>query len=149
MCVRFDIVRKIKLCIPAGIAAAVPPLGPILGQYGLNTVQFCKDFNDATEGLTLFYGDGTEDILGGFILIVDIFIKDDRSYEFKFNKPPVSFLVKTLAGVSKGAPNTMVGTLRSEELLFLAQFKFPNMHLPSACKLVVGTARSIGVVVVA
>lgn len=136
---------KIKLFIPAGAAAATPPFGPILGQYGINTVQFCKDFNDATSGLNFFFNDACSDFLGGFILVVDIFIYEDRTYTYLLNKPPVSFLMRLLAGVKTGAPQIIAGNLTSSELLFMAQFKHPSMPLKSACRMLLGTARSIGI----
>lgn len=140
---------KIKLFIPAGAAAATPPFGPILGQYGINTVQFCKDFNEVTGGLSLFFNETIEDNFGGFVLVVDIYINEDRTYKYKLNKPPVSFMLRLLSGVKVGAPRTCAGTLRATELVHLAQFKLPEMLLPAACKMVLGTARSIGIRVIA
>lgn len=136
---------KIKLFIPAGAAAATPPFGPILGQYGINTVQFCKDFNEVTGGLNLFFSDLVSDNLGGFILVVDIYINEDRSYKYVLNKPPVSFLLRLLSGVKIGAPRVCAGTLTSKELVHLAQFKLSTTPLPAACKMLLGTARSIGI----
>lgn len=139
---------KIKLFIPAAAAAATPPFGPILGQYGINTVQFCKDFNDATAELTLFFNETCQDLFGGFVLVVDIYINEDRSYKYVLNKPPISFLMRLLAGVHVGAPQKVAGTLRKIDILFLAQFKYPEMPLPSACRVLLGTARSIGIKIV-
>lgn len=143
MCVQKNL--KITIFIPAGLAAATPPLGPILGQYGVNTVQFCKDFNDATGGLTLFFSDSVLDYFGGFLLSVDIYINEDRTYKYTINKPSASFLLRLLTSVQKGAPQTVAGVISLPELLFLAQFKFPNLELSSACKILLGTARSIGI----
>lgn len=145
MCVSTD--TKIKLFIPAGAAAPTPPFGPILGQYGINTVQFCKDFNEATGGLVLYFDDedGPFDLFGGFILSVNIAIKEDRTYSYTLSKPPVSFLLRTLTGVRVGAPTKIAGTISASELVFLAQFKMPDESLASACKILAGTARSIGV----
>ena len=139
---------KIKLFIPAGAAAATPPFGPILGQYGINTVQFCKDFNEVTGGLNLFFNDKISDSFGGFVLVVDIFINEDRTYRYVLNKPPVSFLLRLLAGVKVGAPQVCAGTISAKNLVFMAQFKLPNVELPAACNMLLGTARSIGVRVV-
>jgi len=136
---------KIKLFIPAGAAAATPPFGPILGQYGINTVQFCKDFNEVTSGLNLFFTGSINDNFGGFVLVVDIFINEDRTYRYIINKPPVSFLLCLLAGVRIGSPRTISGNITKEELCFIAQFKFPLLNLSSACHTVSGTARSIGI----
>lgn len=136
---------KIKLFIPAGAAAATPPFGPILGQYGINTVQFCKDFNEVTGGLSLFFNENIEDTFGGFILVVDIYINEDRTYRYKLNKPPVSFVLRLLSGVKVGSPRICAGTISVKEVLFLAQFKLPGVALPAACKMILGTARSIGI----
>lgn len=140
---------KIKLFIPAGAAAATPPFGPILGQYGINTVQFCKDFNEVTDGLNLFFSDTIVDQFGGFILVVDIFINEDRTYKYIINRPPVSFLLRLLTGVKIGSPRNVVGSITKQELCFIAQFKFPTLTLRSACRMVSGTARSIGIRVIA
>lgn len=136
---------KIKLFIPAGAAAATPPFGPILGQYGINTVQFCKDFNDVTGGLNLFFTASISDNLGGFVLVVDIYINEDRTYRYVLNKPPVSFMLRLIAGVKSGAPRLCVGTISSCELVLMAQFKLPKFPLPAATKMLLGSARSIGI----
>lgn len=142
-------VTKVRLFIPAGAAAATPPFGPILGQYGINTVQFCKDFNDTTDGLNLFFNDSIVDAFGGFILVVDIFINEDRTYRYLINKPPVSFLLRLLTGVKVGAPRIVAGTISIREIIYIAKFKFPSISLHSASSMVIGSARSIGVRVVA
>jgi len=139
---------KVRLFIPAGAAAATPPFGPILGQYGINTVQFCKDFNDVTDGLNLFFTDSIADIFNGFILIVDIYINEDRTYRYEIRKPPVSFLLRIITGVTLGAPRTVAGTITLKQLVYLASFKFPDVPLAAACNTVLGTARSIGIRVV-
>lgn len=138
-------ITKIKLFIPAGGAAATPPFGPILGQYGINTVQFCKDFNDVTAGLSLFFNDSIQDVYGGFILVVDIYINEDRTYKYILNKPPVSFMLRLLAEVKLGAPRICSGRITSSELVQMAQFKYPSKPLLSSCRAIIGTARSIGV----
>lgn len=136
---------KLKLFIPAAGAAATPPFGPILGQYGINTVQFCKDFNDATEPLTFFFNELVEDDFGGFVLCVDIFINEDRTYSYVINKPPVSFLLRLLTNTRLGAPRVVAGYILKSEILLLAQFKFPELGLKSACRTVLGICRSIGI----
>lgn len=141
-------VTKIKLFIPAAAAAATPPFGPILGQYGINTVQFCKEFNASTEGLTLFYTPYLEDDFGGFILSVDIIINEDRSYKYIINKPPVSFLLRLLTNTKVGAPRVIAGTLKRDELIFLSQFKFPSLSLRAGVSTILGVCRSIGIRVV-
>lgn len=139
---------KIKLFIPAGAAAATPPFGPILGQYGINTVQFCKEFNDLTDGLNLFFSDDINNVTGGFILVVDIFINEDRSYSFVVNKPSTSFLLRTLSDVKLGAPRSVAGVLTARELVRIAKFKFPQLPLCSAANMIKGSARSIGVKII-
>lgn len=141
-------VIKIKLFVPAGGATTTPPFGPILGQYGVNTVQFCKDFNEFTEGLSLFFDESIEDYFGGFLLSVDITINEDKTYNYVLNKPSTSFLLRLLTGVKVGSPQRVVGTLSIKELVLLSQFKFPSYKLLSACKMVAGTARSIGIRVI-
>jgi large subunit ribosomal protein L11 len=125
-------ITKIKLFIPAAAAAATPPFGPILGQYGINTVQFCKDFNDATEGLTLFFNSSLDDDFGGFVLSVDIFINEDRTYKYFINKPPASFLLRLLTNTKLGAPRTVAGVISRRELIWVAIFKFPSLPLKSS-----------------
>lgn len=120
---------KIKLFIPAAAAAATPPFGPILGQYGINTVQFCKDFNEATGGLTFFFKDDLLDEFGGFVLSVDIVINEDRTYKYFINKPPASFLLRMLTNTKLGAPRIVAGELTRKELILLAGFKFPHLSL--------------------
>lgn len=123
---------KIKLFIPAAAAAATPPFGPILGQYGINTVQFCKDFNDATEGLTLFFNSNLEDDFGGFVVSVDIVINEDRTYKYFINKPPTSFLLRLITNTKLGAPRTVAGVITRRELILLAAFKSPNLSIKSS-----------------
>jgi Ribosomal protein L11 len=140
-------VIKLKLFIPAGGASATPPLGPVLGQFGVNTVQFCNDFNNATSGLNLFFDEGDDD-LSTFILVVDVHIHEDRTFKFFINKPPVSFLLRMLTGVKVGAPQTVAGTISLSEFIYLTQFKFSSRSLPSSAKMLKGTARSIGIKIV-
>lgn len=141
-------VTKIKLFIPAASAAPTPPFGPILGQYGVNTVQFCKEYNEATAGLNLFFNESCQDLFGGFVLVVEIYVNEDRTYKYVLNKPPVSFLMRLLAGVRVGSPQIVAGVLSAEELVFMAQFKHTETVLSSACKMLLGTARSIGVKII-
>lgn len=136
---------KVKLFIPAGAAAVTPPIGPILGQYGINSVQFCKDFNELTGGLNLFFNESCPDLFNGFVLVVDIYIQEDRTYKYVLNKPPVSFLMRLLSGVKKGSPQSVVGVLSAAEIVYMAQFKYPDLELSSACRTLLGTARSIGI----
>lgn len=139
---------KIKLFIPAAAAAVLPPLGPVLGQYGVNTIQFCKDFNEATSGLTFFFDEELDDYTGvGFILVVDIFVYEDRTFKFNVKKPSTSFLLRFLTSVKVGNPQTSVALLPVNLLVQLAKFKFPHLPLHSACRMVAGTARSIGITI--
>lgn len=140
--------NKIKLYVPAGTAAVAPPFGPILGQYGVNTIQFCNEFNEATMDFDSFFATTPDDQDLGFVLAVEIYIYEDRSYKFVLGKPDTSFLLRLLANVSVGAPVFVVGTLPVKEMVLLAQFKFPALALPSACRMVKGTARSIGIKVI-
>jgi large subunit ribosomal protein L11 len=146
MCTTLKVV-KLKLFIPAGGLAATPPFGPILGQYGINTIQLCKEFNEITEGLNLFFNDLSVETTPEFLLSVDVFINEDKTYRYVINKPPVSFLLRLLTQVKRGAPQTVAGTISLKELIFLAQFKFPAMDLFLASKVLLGTARSIGITV--
>lgn len=138
---------KLKLFIPAGGLAATPPFGPILGQYGINTMQLCKDFNEVTDGLNLFFSDLNFDSSLEFILSVDIYINEDKTFSYIINKPPTSFLLRLLTGVKTGAPHVVAGSLSLRELILLAQFKFPQMNLRDACQILLGTARSIGIII--
>lgn len=139
---------KLKLFIPAGGASATPPLGPVLGQFGVNTVQFCNDFNAATSGLNLFFEEEDVEDSISFVLVVDVYIKEDRSFSFFINKPPVSFLLRMLTGVRVGAPQTVAGTISLQEFIYLTQFKFSSLPLSSSVKMLRGTARSIGIQVI-
>src|SRR5690348_16875059 len=99
---------KVRFFIPAGGAAATPPFGPILGQYGINTIQFCKDFNASTDGLLFFFEGNDKDIFTEFLLTVDIYIYEDRTYKYVIHKPSTSFLLRLLVGVKRGSPNLIV-----------------------------------------
>ena len=137
---------NIRVYIPAGEAAISPPLGPVLGQYGINTAMFCKDFNEVTSGFEMFFENSGENF-GGFFLFVIISVYDDRTYTYSIYKPSTSFLIRILANVAVGASNTHAGVLTIEDFVLLSKFKFPALKLRSACNLVFGVARSIGVVV--
>lgn len=138
----------ITLFLPAGGAAVAPPLGPVLGQYGVNTVQFCNEYNEATFNLNLFFDSQELENSGEFILVVKIFIKGDKTCSFEICKPSISFLLRTLTAVGKGMPTRVVGVLTLKDLVYLALFKFPNLPLRSACNLIKGSARSIGIKIV-
>src|SRR5690606_13648782 len=135
----------------AGEAKATPPLGPLLGQYGINTVQFCKEFNEATEGFIEFFNsdDLTEEpVVNSFELIVYIYIYDDRKFSFEICKPSTSFLLKLLARVDKGNPRACKYVLSYLDVLKIALFKYPKERLYSTSMMIKGTARAIGIRIV-
>ena len=128
----------IKLQIPGGKANPSPPIGPALGQHGVNIMDFCKAFNAQTQGQDT-------------IIPVVITVFDDRSFTFITKTPPVPVLIKQALKLDKGSstPNVeKVGTLTSEQIEGIAQKKMPDLNcynLESAVKSVEGTARSMGV----
>ena len=132
----------IKLYCPAGQANPAPPVGPALGQHGLNIMQFCKAFNDKTK-------DGA-----GLILPVVITAYEDRSFTFIIKSPPSSVLLKRACGIAKasGVPNKeKVGQVTKKEVEEIAKTKMNDLNatdLEAAAKIVEGTARSMGIEVV-
>ncbi|MBI3448501.1 MAG: 50S ribosomal protein L11 [Acidobacteria bacterium] len=132
----------IKLHIPGGKATPAPPVGPALGQHGLNIMDFCKAFNART---------AKED---GMIIPVVITVFQDRSYTFITKTPPASILIKKVAGLAKGsgAPNKdKVGKITEKQLEEIAKQKMPDLNcydLEAAKQIVRGTARSMGVDIV-
>src|SRR6266850_358077 len=132
----------IKLHIPAGKATPAPPVGPALGQHGLNIMDFCKAFNART---------AKEE---GMIIPVVITVFQDRSYTFITKTPPASILIKKVAGLAKGsgAPNKdKVGKITEKQLEEIARQKMPDLNcydLEAAKQIVRGTARSMGVDIV-
>jgi len=133
------LVSVIKLQIPAGNANPAPPVGPALGQHGLNIMEFCKTFNERTK----------QDV--GTIIPVVINVYEDRSFSFICKKPPVAFLLKEAAGIEKGSgtPNKeKVAKLPLSKIEEIAQRKMTDLNtkdLKSAVKVVEGTARSMGI----
>src|SRR5690625_43714 len=131
----------IKLQIQAGAANPAPPIGPALGQHGVNIMEFCKAYNAATESQR------------GNVVPVEITVYEDRSFTFITKTPPASELIKKAAGVAKGSgtPHTdKVATLTSEQVREIAQTKMPDLNandVESAAKIVAGTARSMGITV--
>lgn len=129
----------IKLQIPAGKANPAPPIGPALGQHGLQIQDFCKKFNDRTAKM------------GDTIVPVEITVFEDRSFTFITKTPPASFLIIKALGIQKGSgtPNKdKVGTLTKAQLKQIAETKMPDLNandLEAAMKIVAGTARSMGV----
>jgi len=131
-----------KLQIPAGKATPSPPVGPALGQHGVNIMEFCKAFNIQTQGK------------GDIIVPVVITIYSDRSFSFMVKTPPASVLLKKTAGIIKGSgePNKeKVGKVTREQIKEIAQSKLADLNavdLEGAIKIIEGTARSMGIEVV-
>jgi len=130
----------VKLHIPAGKATPAPPVGPALGQQGVNIMDFCKNFNAQTAKM----GDG-------MIIPVVVTVYQDRSYTFITKTPPASILLKKAAGLAKGsgAPNKdKVGKVTRAQVEEIARTKLPDLNtqsLESAIRSVMGTARSMGI----
>lgn len=130
----------IKLQIPAGKANPSPPVGPALGQRGVNIMEFCKAFNAATQGIE-----------PGLTTPVVITVYSDRSFTFITKTPPASVLIKKIAGLDKGSgtPNTKkVAKITQTQVQEIAKMKFPDLtaaDLEAAMRTIAGTARSMGV----
>jgi large subunit ribosomal protein L11 len=132
----------VKIQIPAGAATPAPPVGTALGPHGVAIMDFCKDYNAATESQR------------GTIVPVEISIYEDRSFTFILKTPPTSVLIKQAAGLDKGSVATgrePAGTITDAQLAEIAQVKMPDLNandLEAAKLQVAGTARSMGVTVV-
>ncbi|HAV43621.1 TPA: 50S ribosomal protein L11 [bacterium] len=133
------IVTQIKLQIPAARANPAPPVGPALGQAGVNIMEFCKSFNERTQNQE------------GLIIPAVITVYEDRSFSFVLKTPPAAVLLRRAASVEKGSsePNRQkVGKIKMEEAKKIAQEKLPDLNafsLEAAVKQVLGTARSMGI----
>ena len=131
----------IKLQIQAGAANPAPPIGPALGQHGVNIMEFCKQFNARTRGQP------------GMIIPVEITIYEDRSFTFITKTPPAAELIKKAAGVPKGSatPHTVkVASLTQAQVREIAESKMPDLNandIEAAAKIIAGTARSMGITV--
>ncbi len=131
----------VKLQIPAGKATPAPPVGPALGQHGLNIVQFTKEFNARTANM------------GDTIIPVVITVYADRTFSFITKTPPAAVLLKKAAKIQSGSgvPNkTKVATIKREEVRKIAELKMPDLNAASieaATSMIAGTARSMGIVV--
>jgi len=131
----------VKLQIAAGKATPAPPIGPALGQHGVNIMQFCKEYNERTASQE------------GFIIPAEITIYHDRSFTFVTKQPPVSDLVRRTLGIDKGSgtpARQSAGTLTHDQLYEVAKTKMKDLNtrdLDAAAKIVAGTARSMGVAV--
>jgi len=135
------VVGYIKLQIPAGKATPAPPVGPALGQHGVNIMSFTKDFNERTKN----------DV--GMIIPVVITVYADRSFSFVTKTPPAAVLIKKACNIEGGSgePNKIkVATITTEQVRKIAELKMPDLNasdIESAMKMIAGTARSMGVVV--
>jgi large subunit ribosomal protein L11 len=131
----------IKLQIKAGAANPAPPIGPALGQHGVNIMEFCKAYNAQTESQR------------GNVIPVEITVYEDRSFTFITKTPPAAELIKQAAGVAKGSPKPhtqKVATLTREQVREIAQLKLVDLNandLDAAEKIIAGTASSMGIVV--
>jgi large subunit ribosomal protein L11 len=135
------VVGKVKLQIQAGKANPAPPIGPALGQHGVNIMQFCKEYNAKTQDKA------------GTIIPVEITVFEDRSFDFILKTPPASELLKKAAGIEKGSatPNKQkVGTVSKAKITEIAKIKMPDLNattLEAAERMVAGTARNMGLTV--
>lgn len=133
------VLTKIKLQIPAGQANPAPPVGPALGQYGLNIQEFCTKFNEATKDK------------GGDIIPVEITVYEDRTFDFVCKTPPAAVLLKKAAGIEKGSGSPLqekVGKISREQLKEIAKIKMPDLNtddLEKAMKIIEGTAKQMGI----
>lgn len=135
------VVGKIKLQIEAGKANPAPPVGPALGQHGVNIMDFCKQFNDKTSSQA------------GYIIPVIIDVYEDRSFSFVVKSPPAAVLIKKTINLAKGSgtPNkTKVGSITQAQLEEIAKTKMDDLNattMESAVEMIKGTAKSMGVTV--
>ena len=131
----------IKLQIQAGAANPAPPIGPALGQHGVNIMEFCKAYNAATESQR------------GNVIPVEITVYEDRSFTFITKTPPAAELIKKAAGVPKGSgtPHSeKVGTISADQVRVIAESKMADLNATTpeaAAKIIAGTARSMGITV--
>ena len=134
-------IAQIKLQVPAGQANPTPPVGPALGQHGVNIMEFCKAFNAQTQDQQ------------GLIIPVVITVYADRTFSFITKTPPASILLLRAAGIDKGSgvPNRdKVGTVTSDQVREIAELKMPDLNAASmetAMSMIAGTARSMGLLV--
>ncbi|MDK2863929.1 MAG: large subunit ribosomal protein [Thermotogota bacterium] len=136
------VAAQIKLQLPAGKATPAPPVGPALGQHGVNIMEFCKRFNAETADKA------------GMVIPVVIDVYEDRSFSFVLKTPPASFLLKRAAKVDKGSPEpnrVKVGKVTKKQIEEIAKIKMPDLNtddLEAACRIIEGTARNMGIEVV-
>ena len=131
----------LKLQLPAGAATPAPPVGPALGQHGINIMGFVKEYNERTASLS------------GSIVPVEITVFEDRSFDFIVKSPPASDLLRKAAGITKGSSNPLaekVGTISREKVKEIAETKIKDLNaadIEGAMKIIEGTARSMGIMV--
>ena len=136
-----EVVKKIKLQIPAGKATPAPPVGTVLGPAGINLQEFCTKFNDATRDK------------GGDIVPVEISLYDDRTFDFILKTAPAAFLLKKAAKVQKGSTkgaNEVVATITKADLRAIAETKLPDLNaydVEAAMNIIEGTARNMGIAI--
>lgn len=136
------VVEVLKLQIPAGKANPSPPVGPALGQRGVNIMEFCKAFNEKTKDMI------------GFTIPVEITVFSDRSFTFITKQPPATDLLKKAAGIQKGSSNPLkdkVGKITKDQLKEIAEKKLPDLNtddIEVAMKTLAGSARSMGIEIV-
>ena len=136
------VIGELKLQIPAGKANPSPPVGPALGQRGINIMEFCKAFNEKTKDM------------GNFNIPVLITVYQDKSFSFITKKPPVTDLIKKAINLTKGSDNPLknkVGKLTQKQLQEIAEQKFEDLNavdIDAAKKIVAGSARSMGVEII-
>ncbi|MGK7940831.1 MAG: 50S ribosomal protein L11 [Crocosphaera sp.] len=135
------VVALIKLALPAGKANPAPPVGPALGQHGVNIMAFCKEYNAKTSDQA------------GMVIPVEISVFEDRSFTFVLKTPPASVLIRKAAGIQKGSAqpnNDKVGSITRDQLKEIAQTKMPDLNandIDAAMNIVEGTARNMGVTI--
>ena len=133
------VLKEVKLQIPAGQANPAPPVGPALGQAGVNIMEFCKAFNAQTQ----------QD--AGTIIPVEITVFEDRSFTFITKTPPAAVLIRQAIGIDKGSGEphvNKVGTITQDQIRAIAEQKMPDLNandIDAASKIIAGTARSMGV----
>jgi large subunit ribosomal protein L11 len=138
---RKKVAQMLKLQIPAGQATPAPPVGPALGQAGINIMDFCKQYNAATQQQT------------GTIVPVEITVYEDRSFSFVTKTPPAAVLLRQKAGLDKGSPEpnrNKVGSVTRDQVREIAETKLPDLNandVDAAMKIIEGTARSMGITV--
>ena len=133
------IITVIKLNITGGQATPAPPIGPALGQHGVNIGEFCAKYNEATRDKM------------GQVIPAEVTVYADRTYSFILKTPPAAELIKKAAGIPKGSGKPLtekVGTITQEQLKEIAQIKLPDLncdHIEQAMKIIAGTAKQMGV----